>query len=106
MNLQSVMHLLGHHSIQSTLKYAAVTQTTILKEYHSAQQQIRSKINLPFQPFHSANESLEISLSDALRILKKAINQTEDAPQTQKQLQLVLKRLHAIHRSNRKQPST
>lgn len=46
MSLQSIMWLLGHRSMVMTLRYAAVTQVTVLSEYQRVYEKLKSRYPL------------------------------------------------------------
>jgi len=46
MSLVGVMKLLGHHSLRMTLRYAEITQETVVKEYYEALTQIEQTYQL------------------------------------------------------------
>jgi integrase len=47
MSLLGVMKLLGHRDYRMTLRYAAITQETVGKEYFEALSQIEAKYRIP-----------------------------------------------------------
>jgi len=47
MSLVAIMKLLGHRSLTMTMLYAALTQHTVVNDYHRAMEKIAAKYNLP-----------------------------------------------------------
>jgi len=47
MSLVAIMKLLGHRSIHMTMRYAAFSQNTLTKDYHSAMAKIATRYQLP-----------------------------------------------------------
>ncbi len=96
MSLESVMHLLGHHHISSTLRYAAVTQTTILKEYLSAKITIDAALDIPQlqPPTQEQSQNDTTTLLDSVSLIRRKILQTtQDSARLRK-----LKRLSKIEK--------
>jgi hypothetical protein len=73
MSMVGVMHLLGHRDIQMTLRYAAVTQETVSREFFEAMTMLEERYALPDlgrvpveRPFDPVD-----ALNDLMRWLKK-----------------------------------
>ena len=95
MSLVSVMKLLGHRSYRMTLRYAAVTQETIGKEYKKALEQLENKYDdtLPKRSHHRKDVNPIRMLSDINRWLK---SNTPDHPGTSQQVALLIKRINRL----------
>lgn len=101
MSLVSVMHLLGHSKISSTLKYAAVSQHTIYNEYHKACDTLKAttyssltqKLE-PQVPNSQTQPSVYHAMGDAMALLKKS--QCQLPKTTQKKVILILSRMRRM----------
>lgn len=98
MSLESVMTLLGHRSIQSTLRYAAVTQKNILEEYQTARKNLHNtygKLTERFGDFESRSPlSIDQSLTDAMTLLQN--EQKELPPSLRSTTNRILARLRRL----------
>lgn len=95
MSLVSVMRLLGHRSYRMTLRYAAITQETVGKEYRQALKQLENKYDdtLPNKPCHRPPINPITMLSDINRWLKC------NMPSRKKQrhdVELLIKRINKL----------
>ena len=95
MSLVSVMKLLGHRSYRMTLRYAAVTQETIGKEYQQALLQIENRYDktLPKRPVHRFPVNPIKMLSDVNRWLKSNIPKSKKAKHD---IELLIKRINKL----------
>lgn len=73
MSLVGVMRLLGHHSYHTTLRYAAITQETIGREYFEALGQIERRYERPLHGAGSADLAPNRVLADLIRWVDKHI---------------------------------
>jgi len=95
-SLVSLKELLGHHDIRMTLRYAAITQETIQKEFFSALEALNDKYALPvISPSESCILNPDQPIADLLKILKKW-NESPTANQKAiASIQRKIKRIHA-----------
>jgi site-specific recombinase XerD len=70
MSLVGVMRLLGHRDYRMTLRYTAITQETIVKEYYEALVQTEKKYSIASPPKHEELDPARM-LSDITRWLNK-----------------------------------
>lgn len=98
MSLESVMTLLGHRSIESTLRYAAVTQKSILEEYQIARKNLHNtygKLTERFFDFESPSPlSIDQSLTDMMTLLQN--EQKELLPSLRRKTNRILARLRRL----------
>lgn len=73
MSLVGVMRLLGHRSYHTTLRYAAITQETIGREYFEALGQIEQRYQQPLHSLPSGELDPQRLLSDLARWIDKHI---------------------------------
>jgi len=73
MSLVGVMTLLGHRSYKTTLRYAAVTQETVGREYFEALTQIEKRYEKQLQPGPAQEATPQQMLSDVVRWIQKHI---------------------------------
>jgi hypothetical protein len=71
MSLMGVMRLLGHNDFRMTLRYTAITQETIRKEYYEALAQIEKRYSTKLKNTASAEPDPVKMLSDITRWLHK-----------------------------------
>ena len=94
MSLIGLMKLMGHRSYRMTLRYAAVTQETIGKEYFEALDRIQNKYSYPlFQNFSAADIDPVKMLSDVIRWIQNRTAISKTKSQTAKSL---IKRIQRI----------
>jgi site-specific recombinase XerD len=95
MSLVSLMKLLGHRSYRMTLRYAAVTQETIGKEYRQALKQLENKYDntLPIRSQHRPSDNPLKMLSDVNRRLKSIAPKKTKAPH---EVDLLIKRINRL----------
>jgi len=103
MNLPSVMRLLGHTDYRMTLRYAAITDSTVLSEFESAVQ--HNAHRYPVAPATATRSTTEPSraLPDLVRYVQKCAH--EKQLDSRRALLLVrrIRRLHAdLRKSSRK----
>ena len=91
MNLVAIMRLLGHNSIQMTLRYAALTQDTVTKDYHNALTKIEPKYELQLQSNLETNP--DRLLLDTIAWLRK--NHCSN-PSSIRTSYRIIKRIHRI----------
>jgi site-specific recombinase XerD len=95
--LTSLMRLMGHKDIKTTLRYAAIVQTTIYREYFAAMKKIESEVEWKTPESASGNPSFDphASISDTVRWLKRNLAENSSAEST-RQADLIIKRLIRI----------
>jgi hypothetical protein len=91
----SVMKLLGHRSYRMTLRYAAVTQETIGKEYRQALLQLENRYDntLPDRTVNRSPVNPIKMLSDVNRWLKSNIPKRE---KDRHDVELLIKRINKL----------
>jgi site-specific recombinase XerD len=98
MSLESVMQLLGHRSIESTLRYAAVTQKNIIEEFQTARHKLHNtygELTERFFNFDSPSPlSIDQSLNDAMTLLQN--EQKELLPEDQRKTNRIIARLRRL----------
>ena len=93
MSLVGVMKLLGHRSFRMTLRYTAITQETIVKEYYEALVQTEKKYAATLHTaMHGANDPQKM-FSDIIRWLQKTSVQD---PNSKKTTRALIKRIQRI----------
>jgi len=92
MSLVGVMKLLGHRSLRMTMRYAAVTQETVVKDYFSAMAKISSRYELP-------GSASQISIGDTPdpdRMLRDVISYLRNNAATDNNAQRLITRIHKL----------
>lgn len=89
MSLVGIMKLLGHRSLRMTMRYAAITQESIVKDYYSAMDKIAAKYRLP-------NHQIESDGSDPRRMLQNTIYWLKKNFSDSKRTPRLIKRLYKI----------
>lgn len=95
MSLLSVMKLLGHRSYRMTLRYAAITQETVGKEYRQALKQLQSKYDnaLPYPDRNPSQLNPLKMLSDINRWL---MSNTPNRRKDKHVIELLIKRINKL----------
>jgi len=93
MSLVGLMKLLGHRDFRMTLRYAAITQEAITKEYYAALSQIENKYSVSESTTRSVELNPVKSLSDIARWIR---NELVDSPSKKRLMNSILKRLTRI----------
>jgi site-specific recombinase XerD len=75
MSLVSVMKLLGHRDYKMTLRYSAITQETVGKEYFDALSNLEKEYHLPLRSKASSDVDPIVILADLKRWLRKSCAQ-------------------------------
>ena len=70
MSLVSIMKLLGHRSLSMTMRYAAITQKTVVKDYHAALAKIGARYDLPASPGSVDEPDPDRMLQDIISYLR------------------------------------
>jgi site-specific recombinase XerD len=91
MSLVGIMRLLGHHCIQMTMRYAALTQETVTRDYHTALAKIESKYVL--SPQSNQEPEPDRMLLDTIAWLRK--NHCPN-PSSKRTSDAIIKRIHRI----------
>lgn len=93
MSLVGVMKLLGHRDFRMTLRYTAITQETVGKEYHEALKQLQGKYgSIAKQATNGELDPIK-SLTDIMAWIQKDLAYTQNQKRT---AGLLLKRLRRI----------
>lgn len=91
MGLLSIMKLLGHRCIDMTLRYAAITQETVVKDYFSAMEKISLQYKIQNRPIdNSATANPQRLLIDTISWLRKHAAGDSQTPR-------LIKRIYRIH---------
>jgi site-specific recombinase XerD len=101
MNLPSVMRILGHRDYRMTLRYAAVTDETMTREYAAALEKAEARYATTSSPAASPPERTlqpERLLLDAARYLERRIHDQSIDPRRAKPLISRLRRLDSAFR--------
>jgi site-specific recombinase XerD len=102
MNLPSVMRILGHRDYRMTLRYAAVTDETIAREYAAALEKAESRYSNTSSSAASPPERTlqpERLLLDAARYLERRIHDQSIDPRRAQALMSRLRRLDSAFRT-------
>ena len=86
MSLVGLMRLLGHRSYKTTLRYAAVTQETIGKQYFEALLELDKRYQLQLHRSDAAEPDPLQMLSDVVRWIDKHVAHDQDQPRTARRL--------------------
>ena len=89
LSLVSIMKLLGHRSFRMTMRYAAITQDTVVKDYHAAIARISAQYDVPLPPALAGEPDPERMLTDTISWLRN--NARDD-----RRAQLLIKRLYKL----------
>jgi site-specific recombinase XerD len=73
LSLVSIMKLLGHRSFRMTMRYAAITQDTMAKDYHAAIQRISAQYDVPLSSAITAEPDPLRMLTDTISWLRKNV---------------------------------
>ena len=93
MSLVGISKLLGHHSLRMTMRYAAITQATILHDYHAAMAKIAESYDLtPSRPDLDAADPARCLL-DAIYWLRRHL---DDNPADKRRTDALIKRLYKL----------
>ncbi len=101
MNLPSVMRILGHRDYRMTLRYAAVTDETVTREYAAALEKAESRYSTPSRDAADPSGFTlrpERLLRDAARYLERRIHDQSIDPRRAKPLISRLRRLDTAFR--------
>lgn len=88
-SLVTIMKLLGHRSLRMTMRYAAITQQTVVEEFTSAMAKILSRYELPVQ-------SSIIDEPDLHQILRNAISYLRNNHGDDPRVHRFISRLHKL----------
>jgi site-specific recombinase XerD len=89
MSLVAIMKLLGHRSLRMTMRYAAITQETVVKDYHSAMGKIAEK-------YQTQSQFNVIDAPDPQRMLQDTISWLRNNAPEAKGTPRLIKRLYRI----------
>lgn len=90
MGLFTIMKLLGHRCIDMTLRYAAITQETVVKDYLSAMERIANQYKLQSMHLESASANPQRLLIDTISWLRNYAAGDSQTPR-------LIKRIYKIH---------
>ncbi len=93
MSLVGLMRLLGHRSYKTTLRYAAVTQETISKQYFEALLELDKRYQLQLHRSDAAEPDPLQMLSDVVRWIDKHVAHDHDQPRTARRLTKRIERI-------------
>ena len=93
MSLYGIMRLLGHRNISMTMRYAALTQNTVARDYHAALTKIESKYALPQSSKTKADPDRQ--LRDVIAWIRKHLQATAASKRTS---DAIIKRIHRIRK--------
>jgi site-specific recombinase XerD len=94
MSLVGVMKLLGHRSVKMTLRYAAITQETVEREYRAALARVQQRYSQALEPSHpSSAPDPQRMLSDIGRWI--AMSFADVSPKKVQSLRKRIRRLQA-----------
>lgn len=92
MSLVGVMKLLGHRSFRMTIRYAAVTQETVVNDYYRAMAKLASRYDLPETTSPLGSENAHAPE----RMLRDVISYLRNYAATDKNAQRLITRIHKI----------
>lgn len=92
MSLVGIMKLLGHRSLRMTMRYAAVTQETVVKDYFSAIAKLSSRYELP----EHASAISGADAPDPDRMLRDVIAYLRNNTGSDNNAQRLITRIHKI----------
>ena len=91
MSLVGIMKLLGHRSLNMTMRYAALTQHTVVKDYYKAMAQIARQYELP-----TATSSCTIDKPNPDRMLRDVISHLRKNALAGSNTQRLIARIHKL----------
>jgi site-specific recombinase XerD len=92
MSLVGIMKLLGHRSIRMTMRYAAITQETVVKDYFKAMNAISSRYTLP----ENSSAIIPSDTPDPDRMLRDVISYLRNNHDTNRNARRLITRIHKI----------
>jgi site-specific recombinase XerD len=95
MSLVAIMRLLGHRDYRMTLRYAAITDETVVTEYHAALRSNEQRYTLPSPSAAPANRDPLAQLLDVIRFVQKSSRDKTLDPRGTAVLVKRIRRLHA-----------
>ena len=91
MSLASIMRFLGHHDIRMTLRYARITQETVLREFHAALPRVEAQYQIKSSVDTSSQQCSPVQLlSDVIKWMQKF------TPSTSTKSARIIKRLYKL----------
>ncbi|MFH0882467.1 MAG: tyrosine-type recombinase/integrase [bacterium] len=93
MSFVGIMKLLGHHSFKMTMRYAAITQETVVKDYYAALKISEETYAIENRPSTSQHPNPEQMLTDTISWLRK--NHTSTAVHKHR-ADAIIKRIYKI----------
>jgi len=93
MSFVGIMKLLGHHSFKMTMRYAAITQETIVKDYYAALEKSEEAYTIPGKLTTPQPPNPEQMLTDTINWLRK--NHTATDAQ-KRHADAIIKRIYKI----------
>jgi site-specific recombinase XerD len=92
MSLTSIMKLLGHTDFRMTLRYTAITEPTVIKEYNEALAELERRYELPLAHVVADDDPLK-SLADIVRWLQKEAGTLRETRSLIKRLERIGERI-------------
>ena len=92
MSIIGVMKLLGHRSLRMTMRYAAVTQETVVNDYFKAMAKISARYEIPNHP----SPLKQCDSSDPDRMLRDVISYLRNAAPTDQNANRLITRIHKL----------
>jgi site-specific recombinase XerD len=95
MSLPAIMRLLGHRDYRMTLRYAAITDETVVIEYHQALRSTEQRYDVPSPADAPPTRDPLVLLLDVIRFVQKSSHDRALDPQRTRLLVKRIRRLHA-----------
>lgn len=95
MSLVGVMKLLGHRDYRMTLRYAAITQETLGREYHDAVQTLEQRYGPEVAPALTEDADAITAIADVITWIKNHLGQLPSHQRTVRSLTKRLQRIQA-----------
>jgi site-specific recombinase XerD len=93
MSIGALMKILGHRTLRMTMRYAAIHQETVVREYHAAMAKIEAQYYPPGQAGITAEPDPDRMLTDTISWLRKHFG---DNPLQKNHAELIIKRIYRI----------
>jgi hypothetical protein len=94
MSLVAIMRLLGHRDYRMTLRYAAITDETVVTEYHTALRANEQRYALPSPSAAPSSRDPLVQLLDVIRFVQKT---TRDKALDSRRTNVLVKRIRRLH---------
>lgn len=93
MSIIAVMKLLGHRSLRMTMRYAAITQETVVKEFYAATAKTEARYELLAPSTDKGEPDLDRALLDVIYALR---SRAGDDPTSRRHADRFISRLHKL----------